>query len=527
MATEADTPRRQGRPALTLTIVLLGLLTLPMAMSGVTVALPRIGSDLDASGAALNWVVAGYFLAASSFMLVAGSLGDIFGRRLLFTSGAAVYTLGTLGAAAAQNIVVLDAARVICGIGAAGVMASAGSLLAVTFEGAARARAFAMLGTTAGVGLALGPTLAGWIVDALDWRAGFLAFAAAGLVLFAGSLLLPESRAAIRPRVDKAGAVTFISGLALVLFAVTQGSKEGWLSPPTLGPLAAGAVLLAAFVRIERRTEHPVLDLTLAGDRAFIAWPIGVFGLGAATTAVLVFLPTYLQATSGFTARDAGLVLLLLSVPMVALPPLGARLVNRGVPARRLLVTSLLMLAAGNVWLATLHPGIGQLGLAGPLITLGAGSGLSLGIIDARALGMVETDRSGMASGFLSTVRGGTGAVMLTLFGALLLAVLEQRAGSPALAGRIAAGTLRNPDAAAHFTVSLRIALCSVAALTLALALLVHLLLRHTGRPVRHTHNGLTGHGSTGNGLTSNGSTGSGRTDSTVTSARTPPPGDR
>ncbi|RII13535.1 Multidrug resistance protein stp [Streptomyces sp. YIM 130001] len=482
MTTEPDTPPPGGRPTLTLAVVLLGLLTLPMAMSGTSVALPRIGADLDASGAALNWVVAGYFLAASSFMLVAGSLGDLFGRRRLFASGAAVYTLGTLGSAAAQHIVVLDAARVVCGIGAAGVMASGGSLLAVTFHGAARARAFAMLGTTAGVGLALGPTLAGWIVDALGWRAGFLAFAAIGLVLFTGSLLLPESRAAVRPRVDKAGAITFISGLALVLFAVTQGSKEGWLSPATVGPLAAGAVLFTAFVRIERRTEHPILDLSLTGNRAFIAWPIGVFGLGAATTAVLVFLPTYLQATSGFTARDAGLVLLLLSVPMLALPPLGARLVNRGVPARRLLVTSLLLLAAGNVWLATIHPGITYLGLAGPLITLGAGSGLSVGIVDAQALGMVETDRSGMASGFLSTVRGGTGAVMLTLFGALLLAVLEARVGSPGTAARIAAGTARTPDAGADFTASLRIAFWSVAALTLALAALVHVLLRHTGR---------------------------------------------
>lgn len=130
---------------------------------------------------------------------------------------------------------------------------------------------------------------------------------------------MPESRAAVRPRVDYAGATTFVGGLALTLFAVTQGSKAGWLAPPTLLPLAAGAALLLAFVRIERRTAlrtgQPVLDLSLARDRAFAGWSVGAFGLGAGTTGILVFLPSYLQGTGGSTARDAGLVLLLLSTP--------------------------------------------------------------------------------------------------------------------------------------------------------------------------------------------------------------------
>ena len=124
MATEpqASAAREVGgsRSTFTLLVVLLGMLTLPMAMSGTTVALPRIGADLDASGAALQWVVVGYFLAASSFMLVAGSLGDLYGRRRILTAGAALYTAGTLASALAQNILLLDAARILSGIGAAG-----------------------------------------------------------------------------------------------------------------------------------------------------------------------------------------------------------------------------------------------------------------------------------------------------------------------------------------------------------------------------------------------------------------------
>ncbi|NEB76836.1 MFS transporter [Streptomyces sp. SID14478] len=473
-----------SRPTSTLLVVLLGMLTLPMAMSGTTVALPRIGADLGAAGATLQWVVVGYFLAASSLMLVAGSLGDLYGRRRILTLGAALYTAGTLASALAPSILVLDAARILSGVGAAGVMASGGSLLAATFTGPARTRVFASLGTTAGLGLAFGPTFSGWLVDALGWRPTFLSYAAAGVVILLGTRLISESRADVRPRVDKAGAAAFIAGLALALFAITQGSKSGWGSVWTLLPGAAALALLCTFVRIEQRlvrtgTGRPILDLRLVRNPAFLGWAVGSFGLGAGTTGVLTFLPTYLQGTSGTTARAAGLTLLLMTVPILLLPPLGARLVNRGVPARHLLVLSLLLIGTGNAWLTTLHPGISATALAGPLLTIGAGQGLSIGIIDAQAMSMVAPSEVGMASGFLNTVRGGTGAVMLTVFGALLLASLESRLGSRDLAARVTAGAGGH---AQEFTGSWQVALWSVTGLMAVLAAVSAVLLSPAGR---------------------------------------------
>ncbi|WP_327671096.1 MULTISPECIES: MFS transporter [unclassified Streptomyces] len=488
MATEsqASAAREVGgsRSTFTLLVVLLGMLTLPMAMSGTTVALPRIGADLDATGAALQWVVVGYFLAASSFMLVAGSLGDLHGRRRILTAGAALYTAGTLASALAQSILLLDAARILSGIGAAGVMASGSSLLAATFTGPARTRVFASLGTTAGLGLAFGPTFSGWLVDAVGWRATFLSYVAVGAVIVVGTRLMPESRADTSPRVDKAGAATFIAGLALALYAITQGSKSGWTAAPTLVPAALSLALLLTFVRVERRlvrtgTGRPILDLRLARNPAFLGWAVGSFGLGAGTTGVLAYLPTYLQGANGTTARAAGLTLLLMTVPILALPPLGARLVNRGVRARHILTLSLLLLAAGNAWLTTLHPGIPVTSLAGPLLTIGAGQGLSIGIIDAQAMSMVAPSEVGMASGFLNTVRGGTGAIMLTIFGALLLATLEPRVDSTALAAKITSGTGGH---AAEFTEAWRITLWSTTALLTALAALTYRLLTPVDR---------------------------------------------
>ncbi|MFI7012585.1 MFS transporter [Streptomyces sp. NPDC050145] len=491
MATEPQTSAARevggSRPTFTLIVVLLGMLTLPMAMSGTTVALPRIGADLDASGTALQWVVVGYFLAASSCMLVAGSLGDLHGRRRILTLGAAVYTAGTLASALAPHVLLLDAARIVSGIGAAGVMASGGSLLAATFTGPARTRVFASLGTTAGLGLAFGPTFSGWLVDAVGWRATFLSYVAVGAVILLGTRLMSESRADVRPQVDKAGAATFIAGLALALFTVTQGSKSGWTSPQALLPGALALALLIAFVRTERHLlgtgRRPILDIRLARNPAFAGWAVGAFGLGAGTTGALTFLPTYLQGASGASARTAGLTLLLMTVPVLALPPLGARLVNRGVPARHLLVLSLLLIAAGNAWLTTLHPGISAAGLAGPLLTIGAGQGLSIGIVDAQALSMVPASEVGMASGFLNTVRGGTGAVMLTVFGALLLSALESRIGSPNAAARVTAGAGGHPLA---FTAAWHVTLWTVTALMTLLAVLTHTLLKT--RPSRTAH---------------------------------------
>ncbi|SDL11322.1 MFS transporter [Streptomyces indicus] len=481
MPTAAHTPAHRGKT--TLAVVLLGLFTLPMAMSGTTVALPDIGADLDASGAALNWVVTGYFLAASSFMLVAGSLGDLFGRRRLFSLGALVYTAATVLSATSQNILLLDLARILVGVGAAGVMATGTALLASTFEGAARTKAFALGGTTASVGLSLGPTVSGAIVDGLGWRTTFLVFAAAGAVILLGSTALPDVRAEARPKVDKAGAVTFIAGLALTLFAITQGSKDGWLTPSTLLPLALGLGLLVSFVRIERRISarggHPILDLALTRNRRFLAWPLGTFALGTGSTAVMVFLPTYLQGTSGYSAREAGLVLLFLSVPMAVLPQLGGRLVNRGLQARTLLLTSLLLIVSGNLWLGTvLHAGISTAALAAPVLLIGAGSGLSLGLVDAQALALVEPSRTGMASGFLTTVRGGTAAVMLTLFGTLLLALLTARTGSAEAAGRISSGVPQSPVQAGQFSEALRLGIWAVAGLVAVLAVVVWALSR-------------------------------------------------
>lgn len=472
--------RTRNRPALTLAVVMLGFLALPTLMSGTTVALPHIGAELDAAGSELQWVVVGYFLAATSLMLVAGSLGDLFGRRRLFALGAVLYAAGALLSAVADHIAVLDAARTLSGIGAAGVMASGGAVLGANFTGAARTRAFAAMGTTAGVGLAAGPTLSGWLIGEFGWRVTFGAFAVVGVVLWAGTAFMAESRAATRPRVDVLGAATFAGFLALVMYGVNRAAEAGWGSAEVLLPLTAGLVLLGAFAVTGRRTERPVLDFGLLRDRRFLAWSLASMCVSAWPSGVMVFLPTYLQGVNRLSVGEAGLTMLLLTVPVLVLPQAGSALVTAGVPPRILITAALLLLAAGNAWLTVLHPGIGAAGLSGPLVTVGAGMGLMVGTTDAQAMNHVPPDRLGMAAGFLNTLRGVGATLVIAVFGTGLVNLLQMRTGATATAARIAAGDLAGPERAleaAQFTDAWHIALWATSGACAASAITVWMLL--------------------------------------------------
>ncbi|MEV0423245.1 MFS transporter [Streptosporangium canum] len=499
MSEEHVTHRRPGHPTLTLAAVLLGFLTLPMLMSGTTVALPRIGADLHASGPALQWVLIGYFLAASSLMLVAGSLGDLFGRRRVFAAGAVLYTAGAGISALAGDILLLNTARTLSGVGAAGVLAGGGAILGAAFTGTARTRAFAAMGTTAGVGLAAGPTLSGVLVDSLGWRATFAAFAAVGIALWAATWFMPESRAAGRRRVDVPGALTFIGALVLIMFGINQAAGAGWGDVRVLAPVVAGALLLVAFTLIEHHSSHPVLDLSLLRERRFMAWSLASLFVTAGPAGVEVYLPIYLQGAGTSSARSAGLSMLMLTAPVLLLPQAAARLINHGIPPRILITLSLLLIAGGNAWLTVLHPAITAPGLLGPLATIGIGLGLGAGIADAQALNQVEPDQIGMATGLLNTIRAGGSTLIMTAFGAGLMTLLQSWIGAAEPATRIAAGDLTGPDRARHaalFTDAWHVALWSVAALCTVIALVVWIFLApsrrrtatdHLSSPAAHT----------------------------------------
>ncbi|MFD5786208.1 MFS transporter [Streptomyces sp. NPDC127037] len=465
MSQTAPAPTRQPGPerqGLTLAVVLLAVFVVPTSISGTAVALPAIGADLHAGPASLQWVVNAFNVAFACCTLVWGSLADTIGRVRAFTTGAAIFTAASLVCAVTPDVYVLDAARAVAGIGGAAIFACGSAIISTAFDGAARAKAFALFGTVAGVGVALGPTVSGPAVDLLSWRWIFglhaLALALVLVCLPAVARTAGAAPTARAPRLDVRGAAVFVLAMLALTYAIVQGSQWGWTAPGTFGLLVAALALLVLFTARSKRTEAPLLDLTVLRDKAFLAYCLVPVAASFGFVTQLTYLPTYLTTVAGHSPSSAGATMLLLTLPVLVLPLVGAKLVDRGAPARGVVLASLGFLVAGDLALLLLGPDTPTLVMAAPMLLTGAGMGLSAGLVDAQALALVEPAKAGMAAGFLNTLRLGSEAVAVAVFGSAVAGLV---------AGREATGTAPATayDSAFHALLWAMAAVCAVLAL--------------------------------------------------------------
>ncbi|GAB2480802.1 MFS transporter [Streptosporangium sandarakinum] len=475
---------------LTLPVVLVAVVLVAMSISGTAVALPSIGRDLDTSGSPLNWVVAGYNLAFAAMTLIAGSTADRIGRRRVFVVSASVFSAGFLGTALSPVIVATDIFRIVSGVGGAGIMAAGGAILASTYEGAARNRAFALMGTMAGVGIAIGPTLSGLLIGATGWRGGFAIFTVIGLLVALGGTRACESRATGSERTDWAGSVLFVAALTLLMFALLEAPALGWAHPviPVTG--IAGLAVLVVFGVVQRRSAAPVLAPALIANRGFLGWSLATLTTSIGFLGVLVFLPTYLQAAAGMSPAAAGVTMLLLTAPVLVMPMAAVALVNKGVPARPLITIALLLVTAGNLWLVTLNAEDAVMVVAAPLVLIGIGMGASFGITDGQAMALVDPDAVGMAAGFLNALRGAAEALVIAAYSASLVGLLSAKLDDATRAAEIGAGRLTDGAEAVEldaFTWSWQLTQLGVGLLCLVLSIIMTVLIYGRAAASRRT----------------------------------------
>lgn len=474
-----------SRPTgLIVAVIILGAIMLPLSMSGASVAVPDIGADLGARGSATSWVVTGYFLAASSLMLVVGSVADNLGRRRVYRTGAIVYTAGAVIATVAPTVSVLLAGRVISGAGAAAIMATGAATAAATFEGPSRTRMFAALGTAVAMGLAAGPVVSGALVEGLGWRGTFAVFASAGLALLVGSAVLPESRREDRAPIDWTGAALVVAGLCALMLAIAGAPGRGWSDPGTVIAVVVAVICLTSLVGVERRLAEPVVDLGLLRNPAFAGWLLALATVSIGYAGLLAHLPSFLHSILDMSPSESGLIMLVPILPMVALPVLVGQISTR-IPARHLIVPALAFIAIGNAWLGlALGPDVSVIALALPLLTIGLGLGTATGIVDAHAMNQVDPDRHGLAAGMVNTVRGASTTLTMALLGSALVALIAATSGEPGRAGRLATGSsvAGRPDLAAAISDAWLIAQLVLAAVCAISAIVVALLLRQRER---------------------------------------------
>ncbi|MBF6061559.1 MFS transporter [Nocardia terpenica] len=434
---------RSAQPGATLAAVCAAISLVPVVATGAGVALPGISADLHTSLASAQWVVNAFFLTFASFMAVTGSLADMIGRRRMFSAGIAVFCTAMVIAGLAPHITVLVGARVIAGMGAAAVLTGGSAVLANTFQGAARARAFAVYGTGIGLGLAFGPLIAGVIVTSLGgWRVFFLAAAVILLPVLAFSLRLPDSRDVHPAGIDWRGGILFTAGLFMLVLCAIEGPAVGWTKPLIIASCVAAVALLVAFVLVERRTDHPLIEISLFTERRFVAICLMPVLLAFGFVAPLMVLPQYFMAVDGASAQSAGLLMVLMTGPTLVLPMLVGTL-SRHVSQRTLLIVVLALTALGAGWLTVLRPHLGIVALAGPLIAIGAGFGVSLAFLDGAAVASVESSRAGMAAGVFNTMRLGGESISIAVLGAIITGVTTARLHATLPAGQADALTTK------------------------------------------------------------------------------------
>src|SRR2546421_255631 len=392
----------------------------------VNVALPSIQRRLHAGLTGLEWVVDAYALTLAALILTAGALADRFGRRLLFMVGVLVFTSASLLCGLAWNIVVLDVARAVQGVGGAALFATALALIGHEYRGPDRGGAIAIWGATIGAAVASGPLVGGILTEALGWRWVFFVNVPVGAFALAVALKqMNESRDEGAVRSDLWGLLTLSGSLFLIVFGLLRGNSSGWSSALILSCLIGGAVLLVVFVFVELMQERPMLDVTLFRQPAFLGVSIATFCIGAGMFAQFPYLSIYLQDVLGYGPLGAGIRFLPLTGFVFAVPLVMRRFAPTA-SFRVLIAVGLALVAGALLLMHGVNTSSHWTALLAGLIVGGIGIGLANPAIAAAALRVVDPARTGMASGVNNAFRLSGVAVGVAALGA----VLERRATS-------------------------------------------------------------------------------------------------
>lgn len=410
----------------TLIAVATGVFMLLIDVTIVNVAIPDIASDLNASFSDLEWVVNAYTLTLASSLLISGSLADMFGRRRIFVGGLVLFSLASLGCGLSGSPLMLNLLRGVQGIGGGMMFATSLAIIAQAFHGPDRGVAFGVMGAVTGAAVAIGPLLGGILTDAFGWQAIFLVNLPIGV--FAVVLTLnkvAESRDPHPAGVDWLGAALFTAALFLLVFGLVDANSEGWGSARILGCLIGSVVLLVIFVFVELRKQNPLFDLRLLRKPTFVGASLVAFCMSASLFAMFLYLTLYLQGgVLGYSPLQAGLRFLPITALMLLVGPIAGRLTTK-VPIRLLLGGGLGLVSAGLFLMHGVEPGDSWTVLVVGFVIAGIGSGFVNPPLASTAIGVVEPQRSGMASGINSTFRqvGIAGGI------AALGAVFQHRVG--------------------------------------------------------------------------------------------------
>jgi len=389
----------------TLIAVCVATFMLLLDITVVNVALPDIQKDLNASLSSLQWVVDAYSLTLAAFLLTAGSFADRVGRRRVFTVGFAIFTLASFLCGISNSATLLNLARGLQGVGGAAMFATSLALIAQEFQGHERGTAIGAWGATIGGAVAVGPLVGGALTQGLGWEWIFFVNVPIGIgAIVLTTTQLANLKAPDPDPIDWAGLLTFSLGLFGIIFGLIRGNPEGWSTPQIVAPLAAGVALLIAFVIIEHRTDHAMLDLSLFRKPAFAGVSIVAMALSAGMFAMFLYITLYMQDVLGYSPLETGVRFLPLTLVSFFVAPVAGRLSAR-IQVRVLLGVGLALVGTGLLLQHGITLGDTWTTLLAGFVLQGIGIGMVNPGIASTAIGVVAPARAGMASGVNNTFR--------------------------------------------------------------------------------------------------------------------------
>jgi EmrB/QacA subfamily drug resistance transporter len=422
-----------------LVAICLGSFMLLLDITIVTVALPDTAADLQASFADLQWVLDVYALVLAALLLGAGSFADIVGRRRAYVLGSVLFALGSLACGLAPTAAVLITARGVQGIGGALMFATTTAMLNATYTGRDRGVAFGVWGAVNGAGSALGPLVGGLLTEHAGWRWIFLVNLPVSVVTIALTLAVcAETR---RPGVtlDVPGILSFTVFAGSLTYALIRAGEDGWTEFSTWVFLVLAAVALAVFLGIERRVDHPLLQLSLFRHASFSTTIGAGFLLMAAAFAMIAYASVWMQGVLGLTPIRAGLFLLPMAGCSFLVSALAGRLLQ-GISPRWTVGSGLVLIGIGSGLQALVRADSSAWVLVPGLAVIGIGVGLAIPTLTAAAMSAAPPQLGGMVAGTLNTARQLGFALGVAVLGLVFGTTVTGRVSAPGIVAAISSG---------------------------------------------------------------------------------------
>jgi EmrB/QacA subfamily drug resistance transporter len=371
----------------------------------VSTALPTIRVDLNASVSQLEWTVNAYNLSFAVMLVTAAALGDRFGRRRLYAVGLVGFAVASVASALSPNVGWLIASRAVQGVAAAFMMSLGLALLSAAFPAERRGTAIGLFSAVTGLAVASGPLVGGAVVNGLDWTWIFWLNVPIGLL--AAPLVLARVKESFGPNtaLDFPGLGLVTAGALGIVWGLVRGNSAGWGSLEVVATLAAGVLLVVAFIAWERRASEPMIPMSFFRSRAFSAGNAAIFFVFASLFAEVYFFSQLLQIGMGFDVLDAGLRLMPWTATFLVVGPIAGALADR-IGERPLMVGGLLIQAAGTIWIALIaSPDLAYSELVIPLVVAGVGISMAIPSAQNSVLGSIAQEAVGKAAGTNSVMR--------------------------------------------------------------------------------------------------------------------------